>query len=108
MAAKGSILKEDITKKILNLFPGSFVYNKEIRIPGIENSEELQIKCVLTCAKTNVDNGGDVAIPGETASITPTNVDKKVTETTPVSASMEPTEEERQNVRALIEKLGLN
>ena len=70
MAAKGSVLKEEITNKILECFPGSFRYDKEIRIPGIENSENLQIKITLTCAKVNVENGGDTAIPGAVTTAT--------------------------------------
>ena len=39
MAAKGSILKQEVAEKILAAFPGSFLYNdgKEIRINGTEN-----------------------------------------------------------------------
>ena len=62
--AKGSIAKAEITKKILECFENSFTYDKEIRIPFEENGELVQIKCVLTCAKVNVENGGDSALPG--------------------------------------------
>ena len=43
--AKGAISKIEITKKILEMFEGSFTYNggKEIRIPLIEEGEEIQI-----------------------------------------------------------------
>ena len=46
MAARGSEAKEFITKKLLETFDGSFLYNngKEIRIPVTENGENLQIK----------------------------------------------------------------
>ena len=30
--AKGALSKQEVTKKILEVFPGSFVYDKEIRI----------------------------------------------------------------------------
>lgn len=105
MAAKGSVLKEEITNKILECFPGSFRYDKEIRIPGIENSENLQIKITLTCAKVNVENGGDIAVPGAatatktaTASVSPA----------PTGFMNEPTAEEKQAVADLISKLGLS
>jgi len=57
MAAKGSQLKNEITQKILTTFPSSFIYNdgKEIRINGMEDGQELQIKVTLTCAKTMVE-----------------------------------------------------
>jgi hypothetical protein len=64
MALKGSIVKEEVMNKILKTFEGSFKYDKEIRIPMIENGELVQLKCVLTCAKVNVEPNGDVAIPG--------------------------------------------
>ena len=62
--AKGSQAKAEITKKILECFENSFTYDKEIRIPIMEDGNLVQIKCVLTCAKVNVENGGDSAIPG--------------------------------------------
>ena len=67
MAAKGGILKQEIAEKILATFSGSFLYNdgKEIRINGIENGEKLQIKLTLTCAKTAVEGGDDMILPGE-------------------------------------------
>ena len=44
--AKGSESKLIITKKILDTFEGSFLFNegKEIRIPCKEEGEEIQIK----------------------------------------------------------------
>lgn len=97
--AKGSILKQEITNKILETFPGSFLYNngKEIRICGNENGELLQVKVTLTCAKENVevgnDNGNNVAIAANNV------VDNNVI--------VEPTQEEKDNVRRLMEALNL-
>ena len=64
--AKGAVAKQEITKKILEIFDGSFVYNdgKEIRIPIVENGEAVQIKITLTAAKVAVEAGADKAIPG--------------------------------------------
>ena len=50
---------------ILKVKDLSFTYDKEIRIPFQEDGEEIQLKCVLTCAKVSVEPNGDVAIPGE-------------------------------------------
>ena len=100
--AKGQITKDIITEKILETFKGSFKYDKEIRIPYIENGEEIQIKCVLTCAKTNVDAGGENAIPGETQTILSedkTQVTNKET--------IEITQEEKNNVSKMLAALGL-
>ena len=100
--AKGQITKDIITEKILETFKGSFKYDKEIRIPYIENGEEIQIKCVLTCAKTNDDVGGENAIPGETQTILSedkTQVTNKET--------VEITQEEKNNVSKMLAALGL-
>jgi hypothetical protein len=94
--ARGSQAKEEITKKLLETFEGSFLYNggKEIRIPMMEDGSLLQIKVALTCAKENVESGADVAIP--TAAI------KKG------PAPFEPmTDAEKDEVRNKIAELGL-
>ena len=101
MAAKGSISKEIIVQKILDTFEGAFKFDKEIRIPMIEDGAEVQIKVTLTCAKTNVESGMDTAIPGAT---TATTVTPKVMDTHGVA---EVTEEEKQNVLKAMAALGL-
>lgn len=104
MAARGTEAKEKITNQILSSFPGAFKYEKEIRIPVEENGEIIQIKIVLTAAKTNVSAGGDVALPGESVvSSTVTTPDTSATTKIP----LEPTEEEKQNVSNLLKMLGL-
>lgn len=99
--AKGAISKQEATKKILEAFPGSFVYDKEIRIPFIEEGEEIQLKCALTCAKVNVEVGGENAIPGE-VSQTPTT-----SATAEPVAKTEVSEEEKDNLRRMMAALGL-
>ena len=101
MAAKGSVSKEIITQKILETFDGAFKYDKEIRIPIVEDGTEIQIKVTLTCAKTNVESGMDSAIPGTTASTiaTPKAIDNH--------GIAEVTEEEKQNVLKAMKALGL-
>lgn len=96
--ARGQNSKQDATQKILQLFPGSFVYEKEIRLPYTEEGEAIQLKCVLTCAKTNVGENEDVAIPGET---------KETVNTTQENINVEPTQEEKDNVKNLLESFGL-
>lgn len=96
--ARGSIAKEEITKKILNDFEGSFVNDKEIRIPWVENGETLQIKVALTCAKVNI------AAPGSD------NAFDYAGEQTPAPALDEApilTKEEKDKVNDLINRLGL-
>lgn len=100
--AKGQITKDIITEKILETFKGSFKYDKEIRIPYIENGEEIQIKCVLTCAKTNVDVGGENAIPGEVQVASSEDKTQVVNKDT-----IEITQEEKNNVSKMLAALGL-
>ena len=101
--AKGQILKKDIQSKILAAFPGSFLYNdgKEIRICGTENGEELQIKCVLTCAKENVEVGADAAMPGDFPA--PKTQAPTPERTEPVKQ----TDAEKQTVADLLKSLGM-
>ena len=102
MALKGTILKKEITDKILSTFEGSFLYNdgKEIRIPGLEDGQELQVKVALTCAKTNVSPDGENALPGEEtpAVSTVSNVSQQMVETS---------QEEKDNIKKMMEVLGL-
>ena len=105
MAARGSIAKEKITNQILAAFPGSFKYDKEIRIPVDENGELVQIKVTLTAAKVNVEAGGDTVLPG-TVKVEPSN--KPITSAPrvePVREVVQPTAEEKHNVSELLKLL---
>ena len=98
MAVKGQIIKKEIQAKILELFPGSFLYNdgKEIRICGIEEGAEVQVKVTLTAAKTNVSPDGEAIFatpPAESAS----------TETAQPTATISAAEED--NIKRMAELL---
>lgn len=90
--ARGQESKSIIANKILEIFEGSFLYDKEIRIPMIENGEEVQIKCTLTCAKVNVAGNGSLSEPKS---------EKKNVENSEI------TEQEKEEVRDIISKLNL-
>lgn len=100
--ARGQNSKEDAIQKILNIFPGSFIYEKEIRLPYKEDGEDIQLKCALTCAKTNVEQGGENILPGENNIEIPKIVQKE--ETQPV---IQMTQEEKDNIKRLMETFGL-
>lgn len=109
MAAKGTILKREIAKKILEVFPNAFLYNdgKEIRINGTEDGNPVQIKVTFTAAKVPVEGGGVVTAPQETAG--------ELDFSTPVNASTsseeipeEPSEEEKQRLEVLLSRLGVH
>lgn len=94
---RGSESKKIVTEKILEIFEGSFLYNgnKELRIPLEEDGQRVEIKVALTCAKTNV--GGDGAS-------VESQVESNVTVNVPAAA---PSEEEKQNIANLMDRLGL-
>ena len=96
MAARGAWSKEQVWNKILETFPGSFVNEKEIRIPMIENGDRIEIKVTLTAAKTNVGrDAANEATQGTEATVSaPTEV-------------LPPSEEEKAQVNNLLAKLGL-
>lgn len=100
--AKGSQAKEALTSTILSTFPGSFIYGKEIRIPYIEDGENIQIKVSLTCAKENVEQGGDTVIPGVVSTNNEINFGQE-----PEKVIVEPTQEEKENVKNLLKALNL-
>lgn len=99
--AKGSQFKKEVLNKILETFPNSFLYNdgKELRICGQEDGENIQLKCTLTCAKVNVGENEDAAIPGETI------MESTSTQVEPSLSA--PTQEEKDTVKSLLESFGL-
>ena len=106
MAAKGTEAKTYITEQILKTFSGSFPYDKEIRVPYVESDgSTVQIKLTLTCAKVNVEAGGDSALPGSIPvasvkpAVKPATVEQKI--------FVQPTAEEKHNVSELLNMLGL-
>lgn len=96
MAAKGAVAKQSITDEILNYFPGSFVHDKVIRIPVMENGTMVEIKVALTCAKDVVGNAA-VALSGDSPS--------SMGASEQVLPQM--TDAEKENVRILMEQLGM-
>lgn len=104
--AKGSESKTIFYEKILEVFEGSFMYNggKEIRIPFKEDGKEIQLKIVATCAKDNVEPGGDVTLPGAT----PVKATKDtITEGAEPVFEAAPSQEELDAVNNLMTQLGL-
>ena len=105
MSARGSILKQEVATKILAAFPGSFLYNdgKEIRINGVEDGQNLQIKVTLTCAKVAVEGGEDNILPGENLGTASSTQTSKTVEKVP----QEPTNDEKERLKTLLNQLGM-
>lgn len=94
--ARGTESKEIITRKILETFENSFKYDKEIRIPIVENGELIQIKVTLTAAKVNVESGGDTAVPVAGSASTVNSSDNLMI-----------TEQEKEDTMKLLQSLNL-
>ena len=104
--ARGQEEKLIVINKIKEVFPEAFEYDKVIRIP----IGDVQIKVTLTCAKDNVEPGGDAAVPGVKATkATIAEGAEPVFEDVSgyVSAVIEPSAEELNAVSNLMESLGL-
>ena len=103
--AKGAESKSIVTKKILEAFPDAFLYNsdKEIRIPFTEQGEQVEIKVVLSCAKTIVRE----AMPLTWSSTPLTPVVNNPAPAPVEQASPQISEEDRRKVQELMAKLGL-
>ena len=103
MATKGSIAKQKIINKLAEVFGADFIgeYDRKIYLWSEENGERIQIAVTLTCPKNPVgqvsSNSTELNFEnmGE-AKASPTNFQPA-----------EMTEDERENVRKLMEKLGL-
>jgi hypothetical protein len=93
--ARGAESKAKLIEKLKEIYPDAFEYGKEFRIPFEEDGQRVEIKVALTCAKSNVGGEGASEVSG-VESNTPVDV---------VPAA--PTEEEKANIAALMDRLGL-
>lgn len=108
--ARGTESKSYITKKILETFEGSFLYNdgKEIRIPLKEDGEICQIKVTLTCAKTNVSTEDSTPVEFKTTPAANANNELNFEDTpAPSPAEINATPEEKANIARLVEKFNI-
>ena len=100
--ARGQEEKLIVINKIKEAFPEAFEYDKTIRIP----IGDVQIKVALTCAKDNVEPGGDTAVPGIKATkVTIAEGAEPIFED--VSKTIEPSQSELDAVSNLMSQLGL-
>jgi hypothetical protein len=96
MAARGSSEKEFIKNKLLEVFEGSFIDDKVIRIP----INDMEIKVTLTAAKDVIGGGGSIVTSGS-------NGGGGNTAPKPNPADfVNPTEDEKTRVKELLEELG--
>lgn len=99
MAIRGAVAKQEVIDKILEVFPNAFVHDKTVRIPTMEDGQEIQIKLTLTAAKDLVAPNADKAIPA--AVLAP-----KQPVSTVSAAAIQPTPEEKANVERFLKSIG--
>ena len=74
----------------------------------MEDGVLRQIKVTLTLAKINVEEGADFVIPGTAPIVNGRlNFEDMPTNEVPIPKRLEPTEEEKANVAAMLASLGL-
>ena len=79
------------------VFEGAFVNDKEIRIPFVENGEQIEIKVALTCAKEIIGGGTAPVSVNIAPSAFPTPAAPAV--------KIEATDEEKQRLKELVAKM---
>jgi hypothetical protein len=103
--AKGNIAKSEVTKRIAAAFGVDYVgeFDKKIYVTAMENGEKVQVAISLTCPKVPV-------VVDNTVQIGDFNFEEPTVVTTTAATSFTPaeiTDEERDNVAALMARLGL-
>ena len=108
MAARGSVAKENVIKKLAQAFGNDFIgeNDKKIYLWANDGGERVQIALTLTCPKTFID-APNAAAPSENLG------DWDFGDEAPkpvVATKAEPaviTEQETENIANLLKKLGL-
>jgi hypothetical protein len=102
LAARGTIAKSNIEKKLLEVFgDDALVYDKKVIVWADDGGERVQIALSMTCPK-NIYGNVDLASGADHDFTVDTTV------TAPITAKpAEVTQEEQQNIADLIAALGL-
>ena len=104
--AKGAATKAKVLKEIMNLYGDAAFLSpdgKELRIEATEDGEIVQIKVALTCAKVNIERGGEAISAPTPAKVSAT----AAVPSNPATNLTGPTEEEKQMIANLLEKMGM-
>ena len=108
MAAKGTIAKENVIKKIVAAFGADAIgeYDKKFYVWANDGGERVQIAIALTCPKTPIEIAANVDTSGgdwDFSDNAPTNTKVAVVNAGPAEIS----DEEKSNIAELMAKLGL-
>lgn len=104
MAAKGSIAKNEVIKMIQTTFGDNFLgeFDKKIYVQVPENGEMVQIAIALTCPKNPIVVSSGPIIKGDKM-----DFDSEATISISSTQNVEITNEERENIAAMMARLGL-
>ena len=99
--AKGQNSKEQLFKTLISAYPDSFWEdeNKILRVPFIEDGTRVEIKVTLTAAKNNLRDG--------ITSVFDDSKDKGNSGKIEFKVETEPSQEELDNVKKMLEALDL-
>ena len=108
MAAKGTIAKENVIKKIANEFGKDFIgeFDKKIYVWANDGGEQVQIAISLTCPKNPIEIATNIKTSGgdwDFSDDAPANTKVAIANAGPA----EITEDEKANIAELMAKLGL-
>ena len=113
MAAKGAIAKEWVAKKLAAAFGDDFLgeYDKKYYINAVENGERVQVAIAMTCPKVPVEftsaaTSGYVQV-GDFDFSDDAPVAKVAAVAAAPSQPIEISEKEREDLAALMARLGL-
>ena len=107
MAARGTVAKENVVKKLKEAFGNDFIceYDKKIFLWANDGGERVQIAISMTCPKTNIEVDKNASSGGDwDFSDNPTDSGVVAIAS---AAPAEITQEEQDNIAALLEQLGL-
>lgn len=105
--AKGAEAKQHIADKMAEVFGVDWIgeYEKKYYVWSIENGERVQVAISMTCPKVPIEAPGIVKSPVVEDNSNWDWGDTSTEYTTQPSAEI--TQQEQDNLRALLEKLGL-
>lgn len=92
MAARGTVAKQEVTKKLREAFGDNFIgeHEKKIYVWANDGGDCVQIAITLTCPKIQIETGAVSAFP-----------------TTASAQSVEFTDQEKKNLEDLMARLNL-
>lgn len=104
--AKGNIAKQNVAKKIAEVFGSDFVgeFDKKLYLWSEENGEKVQIAISMTCPKNPIESGNPINYQAEPGNRL--NFEDMSAGVVP-KQHLEISEEEKKNIADLIKKLGL-